>query len=125
MTHVAETIRDFCKGMGIMDVQLKQPDSLTLNIQNTGRLSIEPDTTGDAVYLSLARPLNYLTEEEAKAMLAAAHYRRRQPWPLAAAMGKSDEVAFIVRLPVQDFTVQVAYEILKFLRQQHEEIRPR
>ena len=125
MTHVEDTIRDFCAGMGIRDVQLSRPDSLTLQIQNSGRLSIESDNTSDTVFISLAKPLNYLTEEETRSILESTHYRQRHPWPMHAALGKNDEVAFIVRLPAHDFTVQSAYEILAFLRQQHQEIRPR
>ena len=125
MTHVEDTIRDFCSGMGIRDVQLSRPDSLTLQIQNAGRLSIESDNTSGTVFISLAKPLNYLTEEETRSILESTHYRQRHPWPLQAALGKNDEVAFIVRLPAHDFTVQSAYEILDFLRQQHQEVRPR
>jgi len=125
MTHVEDTIRDFCSGMGIRDVRLSRPDSLTLEIQNTGRLSIESDNTIGTVFISLAKPLSYLTEEETRSILESTHYRQRHPWPLEAAMSKNNEVAFIVRLPAHDFTVQSAYEILDFLRQQHQEIRSR
>jgi type III secretion system chaperone SycN len=125
MTHVEDTIRDFCSGMGIRDVLLNRPDCLTLEIQNTGRFSIESDNTSGTVLISLSKPLSYLTEEETKTILEATHYRQRYPWFLHAALGKNDEVAFIVRLAAHEFTVQSAYEILDFLRQQHQGIRPR
>jgi type III secretion system chaperone SycN len=125
MTYVAEAIRDFCAGMGIKDVQLRDENSLTLQIQNAGRLSIESDNTSGTVFISLAKPLSYLTDEETRAILEATHYRRRNPWSLHAALSKNGEVAFVVRLPANDFTVQSAYEILDFLRQQHQEIRSR
>jgi len=125
MIHVTETIRDFCAGMGIKDVRLRDENSLTLQIQNAGRFSIESDNTSDTVFITLAQPLSYLTEQETRTILEATHYRQRHPWPLQAALGKNDEVAFVVRLPAHDFTVQSAYEILSFLRQQHQEVRPR
>jgi type III secretion system chaperone SycN len=119
MSLIRETVTEFGRSLGMDQLQLRPDGSTVLHIQSIGTLSIEvAGPSQDAVVISLARPLSGGAVRPPWAtLLAATHYRARQPLPLRVGVA-ADHVVVAVLLAQENFTLPKIHEAITALDQQ-------
>ncbi len=119
MSLLNETVAEFGRSLGMEELQLRDDSSVVLEIQSIGTLAVEvAGPARDAVVISLARPLasppaaaNWIT------LLAATHYRSRQPQPLQVGVVR-DHVVVAIVVAQENFTLPKIHEVITALDQQ-------
>jgi type III secretion system chaperone SycN len=119
MSLIRETVTEFGRSLGMDQLQLRPDGSTVLHIQSIGTLSLEvAGPSQDAVVISLARPLSGGAVRPPWAtLLAATHYRARQPLPLRVGVA-ADHVVVAVLLSPENFTLPKIHEAITALDQQ-------
>ncbi len=102
MNQVQQTLADFGRSIGVDDLQLRENGQVVLTIQNIGTLAIEvAGARGEAVLVSLARPLAGGEDQSLAAWLTTTHYREKLTWPVHVAMLRDQRVLAVLMVPEQ------------------------
>ena len=119
MNLVDETIARFGTSLGIDGLRLNDQGTLVLSIQSLGLLGFDrAGPHGEAVLLSLTRPLPGTWEGNWAALLAATHPRSRPPAGLQLGVIR-DRLVLAFLIEPGDFTLPRIHEAITALDRQH------
>jgi type III secretion system chaperone SycN len=119
MRVIEETVTEFGRSLGLDELMLAESGGVALEIDNIGVLGFDTaGPGGDAVVVSLSRPLPPGRSGRWSDVLARTHYRERLRAPLQAGVW-GDQLIFAVVLGTGDFSLSRISEVMRVLDDAH------
>jgi type III secretion system chaperone SycN len=122
MNLIEETVWEFGRSVGLDDLSLRGRGAAVLEIENVGTLAFDAaGPGGEAVVVSLSRPLPFGRSPRWGDVLARTHYRRRGRGSVQAGVS-GDRLVFAVMLPAGEFSLHRISEVLRDLDDAHRSV---
>jgi type III secretion system chaperone SycN len=119
MSLIEETVSEFGRSLGMDELRLEGNGGVVLEIDNIGALGFDTaGPGGEAVVVSLSRPLRPGWSGRWSDLLARTHYRERLRAPLQAGVW-GEHLVFAVVLATGDFSLSRISEVMRVLDEAH------
>lgn len=114
MNWVEQTIADFGRIVGIEQLAVNEHNVVCLEIENMGRLYIEPGK--EYIYVNLLRQLPLHQTIDLKKMLSLCHFSHNHPCPINPVLdSRNNRLLFVASVAAQDFSLPGLEKIVNLL----------
>ncbi|MDR3211653.1 MAG: CesT family type III secretion system chaperone [Planctomycetota bacterium] len=109
------TLADFGRRLGIPNLTPGANGVVELKVEKLGRLQLELDSPGEAVWLTLARERPAGRDDLSRRLLDLCHWRENHPWAIYPGARGGEWLLLSVRLGNPEFDLPTLERLLGYL----------